>query len=853
MKELIYDLINHNDEKKVVLYTPEYEWIKTPQSNKREIILVYKNDAFYVEKIQNCGENKIPLHGVVLSYPKNVKIELTVEEPVQIKQYQYYPFANALINEKGKRCAIHKYNQKYYENEIALFDRKYSVFTLVYQNYYEMILKLDPQVRGWIVSSLQHKQKDKMLGREIDKGSYVLLCNDTNDAFFQRFELNEEIFFEIPLVVENKEITFNYTEYNPKPLGKVNFDATFFAFRAADTCMIYDINGYTVDKKTRLTGTNVWGYEIAVDENGTIVDANINVKVPINGYVISGVSEFYPILKNEFKLGGKVTLNKSKKLVTLKINYMVSCLYQYQVLFKEVQDILQRVKQLYDLDAELIYKYVDKFLPLKEKMENRKMMIEYSQGHEREYHLQRFDQYFNKALDYYHQIHKLGIEPSRVEVRACWHEPHEKTLQEVCETLDTLKASNFNELIVGGVMNGGVIFKSNKYALNDFVKGWFGDEYQDDYLLCLTKEAKKRNIKIQISSDNFFAVAYLLKQDYEKYSKWLAKDYYGQIGQRHYGEITLFFDPVNPQAQDLILDIYKEMLDHYEIAGLQLDYIRYCIGNDQYLTAYGYNEDTVEKFKKEYHYQGDIHELVKDAKIYEDFCEFRRNELTKFVKRVRALLGQYHNVQLTIAVVSEHEIAKSSKLQDWPTWANLDLIDGIYLMAYHLGEDPVYHDCIQAKELVKDHAFVYGGVAPIYNQSNINLVLKQVEATKKAKVDGFSLFAFHSFQNRPDLYYYFNNNGPYKNAAIPTYEVKEVVMKNVIDELNDRYQRIYKNQGRISENEFQQFILQLKNAKTIEDIDQIEYIAHPNVRMHLEEVKEKMKRYFAVMARKNRL
>ena len=28
MKELIYDLINHNDEKKVVLYTPEYESVE---------------------------------------------------------------------------------------------------------------------------------------------------------------------------------------------------------------------------------------------------------------------------------------------------------------------------------------------------------------------------------------------------------------------------------------------------------------------------------------------------------------------------------------------------------------------------------------------------------------------------------------------------------------------------------------------------------------------------------------------------------------------------------------------------------------------------------------------------------
>ena len=853
MKECIYDLINQKEDTKVTLYTPKYEWINTPQSTNTEIVLLYKNNAFHVEEIYHHGENKIPLNGVVLSYPVSKKIDFCVNDVVQIPNYQFYPFANALINKEGKRCAIHKYDEKYYDDEIVLLDRKYSVFTLVYQNYYEMVLKLDPQIRGWVVSSLQHKQREKMLGREIDKGSYVLLANDTNDDFYKRFQVNEEVFFEIPFVVENKEISFQYTEYNPKPMGKVNYDATFFAFRAADTCMIYDINGYTVDKKTRLTGTNVWGYEIAVDETGTIVDANINVKVPINGYVISGVSDYYPILKNEFKLGGKVKIDKKQKKVTLKINYMDSCLYQYQNLLQEVQEILQRVKKLYDLDAQLIFKYVDKFLPLKEKLENRKMMIDYSQGHEREYHLQRFDQYFNKAMDYYHQIHKLGIEPSQVEVRACWHEPHEKTLEEVCFTLDTLKASNFNELIVGGVMNGGVIFKSKKYALNDFVKGWFGEEYQDDYLLCLTKEAKKRNIKIQISADNFFAVEYLLKQDYEKYSKLLAKDYHGHIGKHQYGEITLFFDPVNEQAQDLILDIYKEMLDRYEISGLQLDYIRYCIGNDRYETAFGYNEDTVEKFKQAYSYQGDIHELVKDAKIYEDFCEFRRNELTHFVKRVRNLLSQYQNIQLTIAVVSEHEIAKSSKLQDWPTWAKLDLIDGIYLMAYHLGEEPVYQDCMKAKELVQDHAFVYGGVAPIYNQSNINLLLKQVEATKKAKADGFSLFAFHSFQNRPDLYYYFNNNGPYKISATPIYETKDKVISQIIEELKDRYHRIYSHQQRISEKEFLRFIQQLKDAKTIEDIDQIEYIAHPNVRLHLEEVKEKVKRYFSVMKRKNRL
>ena len=48
-----------------------------------------------------------------------------------------------------------------------------------------------------------------------------------------------------------------------------------------------------------------------------------------------------------------------------------------------------------------------------------------------------------------------------METRACWHEPHEKTLQEVIEHLEYIKNSNFNELIVGGIMPGGTIILQN--------------------------------------------------------------------------------------------------------------------------------------------------------------------------------------------------------------------------------------------------------------------------------------------------------------------------------------------------------------------------------------------------------
>lgn len=850
--KIVCELVNDNAIDKIVLYTPKNEFINTPKSKKIEVIAIYEKNNYVIKKIIKKGNNKIPLNGIIISYPIDTTLDLKVGDIIEVENYKHETYVNALLNTEGKRCVIHKHDARYFGNEVALIDRKYSIFTLVYNDYYELIMKLDPKVRGYVISSLKHKKYNKMLGREIDKGSYVLLCNDTNQDFYNRFKEGEEVFFEIPLIKENTEISFKYTAYNPAPSKKVNFDATYFAFRAPDTCMIYDINGFSVDKKTRLTGTNVWGYEVAIDENGTVIEGNINVKIPENGYVISGVSDYYPILKNIFQVGGKVTIDKKKQMVHYKGNHMVSCLYLYDKMADFVKTVLERVEKLYDLNTKLINKYVDKFNALKEKMLQRKLMIEHSFDHEREYHLQRFDQYFNKACDYYHQLYKLNIEPSRVELRACWHAPREHSYEEVVQILDTLKASNFNEILIGCIEHDGVIYKSKMFPIASYVKGWYGEEYQDDYLACLVAEAKKRNIKVQVLVDNFFMAPLLLKQFNDKYLHLVAKDYYGNIGQHEHGEITLFLDPANNEAHDLLLGIYKEILDNYEIAGFQLDYIRYCIGNDSYLTAFGYNEESVSNFKNEYNYHGDIHELVKDGKIYEDFCEFRRNQLTSYVSKMRNLVNNYNNVQLTIAVVSEYEIARSSKLQDWPKWANLGLIDGVYLMAYHLGDVPVFNDCVSALQLVGDNAYVYGGIAPIYNGSNINLVLEQLNATKESKSDGFALFAFHSFQNRPDLYYYFNNDGPYSKPAIPNYETKENVIKSYCDEVIDRYDRLYSKNNCITKDEITHFIDQLKNINTPEDVEHIDYIAHPNVRIHLDEIKEKVKRYLSVHSKKHK-
>ena len=61
----------------------------------------------------------------------------------------------------------------------------------------------------------------------------------------------------------------------------------FAAYRGENQTMIYK-DGWSY-KGAAGTGTNVYGFEAAVDANGVVVELGVNVsKIPEGGYVISG-------------------------------------------------------------------------------------------------------------------------------------------------------------------------------------------------------------------------------------------------------------------------------------------------------------------------------------------------------------------------------------------------------------------------------------------------------------------------------------------------------------------------------------------------------------------------------------
>ena len=116
----------------------------------------------------------------------------------------------------------------------------------------------------------------------------------------------------------------------------------------------------------------------------------------------------------------------------------------------------------------------------------------------------------NNTTNQYHYINQLyyakyladqvilsGRENSPVETRSIWHYPEtEDNLSAILETINTLKANNFNEVIVSSMLYGYANFKSEIVALSKIADTGKYGPYKD-YLEAFVSEAHKADLKFK--------------------------------------------------------------------------------------------------------------------------------------------------------------------------------------------------------------------------------------------------------------------------------------------------------------------------------------------------------------------
>lgn len=344
-----------------------------------------------------------------------------------------------------------------------------------------------------------------------------------------------------------------------------------------------------------------------------------------------------------------------------------------------------------------------------------------------------------------------------IQARGVWHRPNvtktETNLEGICSVLDTLQKTGINLVFLETFFHGMTIYRS---SLIPYYTGFDAYDYSPypDYLSAFVAEAGKRGIEVHAWVEDFYIG---VDENYftEHLSQWLMLTKDGAKRQsegEEYGGY-LFLDPANPQVRAYLIQFYDELLTKFpDIAGLNLDYIRYPVSSQSDDT--GYTEAAMEGFAAEMGLTFPENAAREDkvnlvAANYGQWVQYRANQVTTFVGQVYEMVKtDHHGVLLSTAVFPEQGKSFGDKKQDFNTWLARGYLDIITPMAYY-DDIPTLKNALEAMLPGLSDCYCYAGISPTYHNLSNERVLQQMQTAIETGADGFVFFGSQSILNAP--------------------------------------------------------------------------------------------------------
>jgi uncharacterized lipoprotein YddW (UPF0748 family)/chitodextrinase len=211
---------------------------------------------------------------------------------------------------------------------------------------------------------------------------------------------------------------------------------------------------------------------------------------------------------------------------------------------------------------------------------------------------------------------------------------------------------------------------------------------------------------------------------------------YSDTGAWDYGGIVNL-DPGHPAVEDYLISVFMDIVNNYDVDGLNLDYIRYPATN------YGYNPVSVQRFNWEYGRSGN------PSSADTTWSQWRRDQISNLVKRlyleIKAVKPQ---VKLSADVWNSWSSGNSSYFQDWNAWLQNHFIDFVHPMTY-TGSNSQYTAWLDDAINRQNGRYVF----PLVDASNdINAnVLPQITDIRNHGFSGLGLYCYNSIPNRSAL------------------------------------------------------------------------------------------------------
>ena len=406
----------------------------------------------------------------------------------------------------------------------------------------------------------------------------------------------------------------------------------------------------------------------------------------------------------------------------------------------------------------------------------------------------------NMKIEAAQPVHKeeMGV----IAAQGVWHRPNitgtETNLAGIRDVLDTFQKTGINLVFLETFYHGMTVYRSSYI---EYYTGFDAYDYAPypDYLSAFVAEATKRGIEVHAWVEDFYIG---VKENYftRHLAQWLmlTKDgsYRHSEGADYGGYI--FLDPANPEVRDYLLKFYDELLTKFpQIAGLNLDYIRYPVSSQKDDT--GFTEAAMNGFAAEFGltFPEDATRAQKVTLVsqqYGDWVNYRAAQITTFVGQVYEMVKKEHKgILLSTAVFPEQGKSFGDKKQDFNTWLSRGYLDIITPMAYY-DDVNTLKNALESMLPGLSECYCYAGISPTYHSLPNDTVLKQMETALAAGADGFVHFGSQSILQKPNYIELLKNNTyqtllPHAeaktllDATVKTVETKLTVANEPADKL----------------------------------------------------------------------
>jgi uncharacterized lipoprotein YddW (UPF0748 family) len=519
--------------------------------------------------------------------------------------------------------------------------------------------------------------------------------------------------------------------------------------RATDMIVIY-----TPEFGER-TGTNQWGVEATI-VNGIVTKVGGNdSEIPKDGFVISGHGIGADWIREHLKKGA-IAMVKGKKI---KVQHgTISEIYDVDSVLESAENYFKKKNNIDDIVKES-EKSNKATVFLGKKIEAEKLLTEAKKLTSEK----KNDEGLKKAAEAKKIANDLfydEIDSKDAEIRGVWHRLTEKSPEELIKTLDRLKEANFNAIFPEAWYHGMTIYPSEVVDQLPEFQGW-------DPLKVLVEEGKKRGIEVHVWVESFF-VGVEEKRSLKHYKNWLAVRKDGKIiSELEKGYIYLC--PARKESQELVLNVYKEMVKKYAIDGLQLDYVRYP-RSMPYEKGYCYCEYCQKEFKKLYGVNPLDLTPEGNPEMWENWRKWREDNITRFVETViKELKAIRNDIEISAAVFPEYESALTEIMQNWKLWTDKGWFDFVCPMIY--SDDKEWVDKITKNFLkLAGNTPTAPGIAP-FMKIPTNDIIEQILVLRDDGTAGVVMFALHSVND--DLIYALKR-GPFKQSAKTGIKIKQM-------------------------------------------------------------------------------